>query len=78
MARPPWARNSARIRFQLPESKLFSIFVLLEKDWLRSFVFRLLKVAQTNANEPITLLRTEINPLSQLQGDVSQFFTGGG
>ena len=52
--------------------------MLLEKDRLRSSVFGFLKVAQTNANEPIALLRTEINPLSQLQGDVGQFFAGGG
>src|SRR5208283_3912793 len=59
--------------------RIVSIFALLKKDGLhRSGVFRFLKVAQTNANQPITLLRTEINPLSQLQGDVSQFFVGGG
>src|SRR5271157_1006239 len=40
------------------------MFVLLEKDGLHSGVFRFLKVAQTNANQPITLLRTEINPRS--------------
>ena len=52
--------------------------MLLEKDGLHRSVFRFLKVTQTNANQPITLLRTEINPLSQLQGDVRQFFAGGG
>ena len=52
--------------------------MLLEKDRLRNSVFGFLKVAQTNANEPIALLRTEINPLSQLQDDVRQFFAGGG
>ena len=57
---------------------IVSIFVLLEKDRLRSSVFGFPKVAQTNANEPIALLRTEINPLAQLQGDVRQFFAGGG
>jgi hypothetical protein len=50
--------------------EIVSIVVLLEKNRLRRSVFGLLKVAQTNANEPVTLLRTEINPLSQLQGDV--------
>jgi hypothetical protein len=54
-----------------------SISVLLEKDRLRSSTFRLLEVAQANAYEPIALLRTEIDPLSQLQGDVRQFFAGG-
>ena len=53
-------------------------FVLLEKDRLCSGVFGFLKVAQTNANKPIALLRTEINSLSQLQDDVRQFFAGGG
>src|ERR1019366_2602501 len=57
---------------------IVSIFVLLEKDRLRSSVFGFPKVAQTNANKSIALLRTEINPLSQLQGDVSQFFLGRG
>jgi len=53
-----------------PHVEIVSILVLLEKDRLRSSVFGLLKVAQTNANEPVALLRTEINPFSQLQGDV--------
>ena len=56
---------------------IISIFVLLEKDRLRSSVFGFPKVAQTNADEPITLPRTEINPLTELQGDVGQFAAGG-
>ena len=44
---------------------IVSILVLFEKDRLRNSVFGFLKVAQTNANEPVALLRTEINPLSQ-------------
>jgi len=52
--------------------------VLFEKNRLRNSVFGFPKVAQANANEPIALLQTEIDPLSQLQGDVSQFFAGGG
>ncbi len=44
--------------------------MLFEEDRLRNSVFGFLKVAQANANEPIALLRTEINPFSQLQGDV--------
>ncbi len=59
------------------EMEIVSIVVLLEKNRLRSSVFGFVKVAQTNANEPIALLRTKINPLSQLQGDVSQLFAGG-
>src|SRR5208337_558448 len=58
--------------------RIVSIFVLLVKDGLHRSVFRFLKVAQTNANQPITLLPTEINPFSQLQGDVRQLFAGGG
>jgi hypothetical protein len=42
--------------------------VLLKKVRLRYSVSRLLKVAQANAHEPVALLRTEINPFSQLQG----------
>jgi hypothetical protein len=57
---------------------IVSIFGLLEKDRLRRGVFGFQKVAQANTNEPIVLLRTAINPLSELQGDVSQFFGGGG
>ena len=41
---------------------IVSILVLFEKDRLRNSVFGFLKVAQTNANEPVALLRTEINP----------------
>jgi len=52
--------------------------VLLEKGRLGSSVFRFPKVAHTNANQPIPLLRTEINPLSQFQGDIGQLFAGGG
>lgn len=40
--------------------------MLLEKVRLRYSVFRLLKVAQAHANEAISLVRTEINPVSQL------------
>src|SRR6516164_2259289 len=58
--------------------EIVSIFVLLEKDRLLISDFGFPKVAQTNADEPVALLRTEINPFSQLQGDVSQFFAGGG
>ena len=54
------------------------IYVLLEKDWLRGCVFGFLKVTQANANEPKALPQTEINPISELQGNVSQFFAGGG
>ena len=54
------------------------LFVLLEKDRLRGSIFGFLKVAQTNANKPIALLRTKINPFSQLQGEVCQLFAGGG
>jgi len=45
-----------------PHVEIVSILVLLEKDRLRSRVFGVLKVAQTNANKPVPLLRTEINP----------------
>ena len=62
----------------MPVARAAILFVLLEQDRLRSSVFGFLKVAQTNANKPIALLRTKINPLSQLQGDVRQFFAGGG
>jgi hypothetical protein len=50
---------------------------LPEKDWLCSSVVRLAKVAQSNADEPTALLRSKINPLAQLQGDIHQFFAGG-
>ena len=62
----------------MPVPREAILFVLLEKDRLCSSVFGFLKVAQTNANKPIALLRTEIDPLSQLQGDVRQLFAGGG
>lgn len=62
----------------LPVPRALILFVLLEQDPLRSSVFGSLKVAQTNANKPITLLRTKINPLSQLQGDARQLPAGGG
>jgi hypothetical protein len=52
--------------------------VLFEKDWLRDSVFGFLKVTQANADKPITLLRTKINPLSQLQDDACQLLAGGG
>ena len=52
--------------------------MLLEKCGLGNPLFRFPKVAQANTNKSIALLRTEINPLSQLQGDVSQFFLGRG
>ena len=61
----------------MPVSQERMVFVLLEKDWLRISVFGFLKVAQTNANKPIALLRTKINPLPQLQGDVRQLLAGG-
>src|ERR1035438_8404899 len=57
---------------------IFSISGLLEKARLRGGVFGFQKVAQANTNEPIALLRTEIDPLSQLQGDGGQFLVGGG
>ena len=62
----------------MPVPREAILFVLLEKDRLCSGVFGFLKVAQTNANKPIALLRTKINPLSQLQGDVCQLLAGGG
>ena len=62
----------------MPVPRKAILFVLLEKNRLGSSVSGFLKVAQTNANEPIELLRTKINPLSQLQGDVCQFLAGGG
>jgi hypothetical protein len=52
--------------------------VLLEKDRLRKPFFGFPKVAQPNADESIALLRVEINPLSQLQGNASQFFARSG
>ena len=61
----------------MPVPREAILFVLLEKDPLCSSVFGFLKVAQTNANKPIALLRTKINPLSQLQGDVRQLVKGG-
>ena len=54
----------------MPVPRVAILFVLLEKDRLCSSVCGFLRVAQTNANKPIELLRTKINPLSQLQGDV--------
>ena len=62
----------------MPVPREAILFVLLEKDRLCSSVFGFLKVAQTNANKPIALLRTKVNPLSQLQGDVCQLLAGGG
>ena len=40
-------------------------------------VLSVMGLAQTNANKPIALLRTKINPLPQLQGDVRQLLAGG-
>ena len=54
----------------MPVPRETLLLVLLEKDRLCRSVFGFLKVAQTNANKPIALLRTEINPFSQLQGNV--------
>ena len=62
----------------MPVPREATPFVLFEKDRLCSSVFGFLKVAQTNANKPIELPRTKINPLSQLQGDVCQLLAGGG
>src|SRR5271166_2513598 len=45
----------------MPVPREATLFVLFEKDRLRSSVFGFLKVAQTNANKPIELLRTKIN-----------------
>ena len=47
----------------MPASREEILFVLLEKDRLCSSVFGFLKVAQTNANKPIALLQTKIDPL---------------
>jgi hypothetical protein len=45
--------------------------VLLEKNRLCRNFFEFLKVAQANTNEAVALERSEINPFSQLQGDIS-------
>ena len=42
----------------MPVPRETLLLVLLEKDRLCSSVFGFLKVAQTNANKPIALLRT--------------------
>ena len=44
--------------------------MLFEKDWLRGVVFGFLKVTQANAHQPKALLRTEIDPFSQLQSNI--------
>ncbi len=53
---------------------IVSIFVLLEKDGLRSSLFGFPKVAQPNADEPIVLLCAQVHSFSQCQRDVGQFF----
>ncbi len=42
-----------------------SLVVQLEKIWLRSSAFGFPKVAQTDADEPIALLRTQVYSFSQ-------------
>src|SRR6266851_5649543 len=58
--------------------RMVSIFVLLEKSGLCSRFFGFLKVAQPDADQSITLLRTEGNSFSQPQSDVRQFLARGG
>ena len=58
--------------------RIVSIFVLLEKSGLCSSLFGFHKVAQPDADEPITLLRTEGHSFSQPQRDVRQFLARGG
>jgi hypothetical protein len=52
---------------------MVSIFVLLEKSGLCRSAFGFEKVAQPDADEPITLLRIEGHSFSQPQRDVRQF-----
>jgi len=53
---------------------IVSIFVLFEKHWLHNRCFGFPKVTQADTDEAIALLRTKLHSLSQLQGNVSQFF----
>src|SRR6266536_6635049 len=58
--------------------RMVSIFVLLEKCGLCSSLFGFQKVAQTDADEPITLLWAQGHSFSQPQRDVRQFLARGG
>ena len=61
------------------ESHLAGLLVVsFEKVGLRSRVFEIPKIAQADANQPITLLPTEVHSFSQLKGDLRQFVAGGG
>src|SRR5438067_599111 len=57
---------------------IVSIFGLLKKNGLCRSLFGFQKVAQTDADEPITLLWTQGHSFSQLQRDVPQFLARGG
>ena len=55
-----------------------SLALHLEKERLCSSIFGIFKVAQTNTDEPIALLLTQIYSLAQFQRDLGQFLAGGG
>ena len=54
-----------------------SSVVHVEKIRLRSSVFGIPKVAQTDAHEPIKLLWTQAHSFSELKSDIGQFLAGG-
>src|SRR5438105_4192119 len=58
--------------------RMVSTLVLLEKCGLCSNVFGFQKVAQSDADEPITLLWTQVHSFSQPQRDARQFLARGG
>lgn len=53
---------------------IIPLFVLPEKRGLCGSLFAFLKVAEPNADEPISLLRAQGHPFPQLYGDLRQLF----
>lgn len=53
-----------------------SCSLLLEETWLVVIFVRITKVAQTNTDEPISLLGIKLDPLPQVQRNFHQLFAG--